>query len=111
MSDVARWYPEDIRARNGADLGCRYVSERDYDALRAERDELIGMREEVLHYQREFHRLRDERDEAVALLRSGQNKLREMDGYSGANFVDLGIGIDGADLLSRIDAFLAKVTP
>ena len=45
------------------------TSRQEIEDLRAERDELIGMREEVLHYQREFHRLRDERDEAVALLR------------------------------------------
>ena len=45
--------------------------------------------------------------EARGLLREAASKLHELDGYSGANFVDLGIGIDGTNALADIDAFLA----
>lgn len=38
------------------------------EAQGREISELIGMREEVLHYQREFHRMRDKLADAVALL-------------------------------------------
>lgn len=30
---VKRWWPEDIKARNGADIACRYVQETDFDTL------------------------------------------------------------------------------
>ena len=40
-------------------------------ALLAYVDELLGMREEVLHYQREFHRLRDE----LSALREAAGKV------------------------------------
>lgn len=55
---VARWFVDDAAA--------------ELRMLHIEVEELQGMREEVLHYQREFHRLRDEnetlREQRDALL-------------------------------------------